>query len=450
MSEPSSSSPAGGQAAAKSSAGTGGLLLASIGWLAFLCGVAVFALVAFVRHEHEIEADRRYALAGEQRSVARAAATLAKNLAGGSIPAASPTSLASTSRPRRPPPAPPPPTPAFPRCAPARWSSSPAPPLNRTPVSRPNGRCRPSGLASPRGSTPFRANGRGSSISGRSSRRFGGRARHSGRARSGSPTPFPAAAGDARRGGGPDPRRATIRRSGRPGQPRGTGPPRPRAGAAGRPCGRCGEYLRRRWPGRLPSPPRKRDSLPPCKSGSRTSTHGSTPPRSNWTLPGDWPERSNRRRPRSGTLPRAARGCSSCCPVSRPAPGGNRKSSGLPSTRGSSGPRRSPSPDCSRSSGGASGSSGPRRPVSTRPGEKRRNRTGAPAASFSTSSGPSIPSTVAPRNGPRWTARTSKGACAKRRLPFPGSSRAVPSWRPPSFRPGNLSKSGSPRPAIRC
>ena len=75
------------------------MLLAIIGWLAFLCGLAVFALVAFVRHEHEIEADRRYALAGEQRSVARAAATLAKNLAGGSIPAASPTSLASTASP---------------------------------------------------------------------------------------------------------------------------------------------------------------------------------------------------------------------------------------------------------------------------------------------------------------------------------------------------------------
>ena len=96
MSEPSSSSPAGGPAAAKNSAGTGGTLLALIGWLAFLCGVAVFALVAFVRHEHEIEADRRYAVAGEQRSVARAAASLAKNLAGRSVPAASPTSLAST------------------------------------------------------------------------------------------------------------------------------------------------------------------------------------------------------------------------------------------------------------------------------------------------------------------------------------------------------------------
>ena len=75
------------------------MLLATVGWLAFLCGVAVFAVVAFVRHEHEIEADRRYALAGEQRSVARAAAALARNLAGGSIPAASPTSTASTASP---------------------------------------------------------------------------------------------------------------------------------------------------------------------------------------------------------------------------------------------------------------------------------------------------------------------------------------------------------------
>ena len=79
------------------------MLLAIIGWLAFLCGVAVFALVAFVRHEHEIEADRRYALAGEQRSVARAAATLAKDLAGGSIPAASTASLASTASTTSPP-----------------------------------------------------------------------------------------------------------------------------------------------------------------------------------------------------------------------------------------------------------------------------------------------------------------------------------------------------------
>lgn len=79
------------------------MLLASIGWLAFLCGVAVFALVAFVRHEHQAEADRRYALAGEQRTAARAAAALAKYLAGGSIPAASPTSPASTASTASPP-----------------------------------------------------------------------------------------------------------------------------------------------------------------------------------------------------------------------------------------------------------------------------------------------------------------------------------------------------------
>lgn len=96
MSEPSSSSLAGGRAAAKNSAGTGGILLALIGWLAFLFGAAVFALTAFVRCEYQAEADRRYALADEQRSAARTAATLAKNLAGGSVPAASPTSLAST------------------------------------------------------------------------------------------------------------------------------------------------------------------------------------------------------------------------------------------------------------------------------------------------------------------------------------------------------------------
>ena len=95
MSEPSSSSPAGGRAGAKSPAGTGGWLLAIIGWVAFLCGIAVFALVTFVRHEHQAEADRRYALAGEQRSVARETAALAKNLAAGSVPAASPPSLAS-------------------------------------------------------------------------------------------------------------------------------------------------------------------------------------------------------------------------------------------------------------------------------------------------------------------------------------------------------------------
>ena len=97
MSEPTSSSPAGGPAAAKNSAGTGGKLLASFGWLAFLCGIALLAIVAFVRFEHRAEADRRYALADEQRSVAGAAASLAKNLAGASIPAASSASSASPS-----------------------------------------------------------------------------------------------------------------------------------------------------------------------------------------------------------------------------------------------------------------------------------------------------------------------------------------------------------------
>ena len=89
MSEPTFSSPAGRPADVKNSAGTGGKLLAFFGWLAFLCGIALFAIVSFVRFEHRDEADRRYALADEQRSVAGAAAALAKNLAGGSISAVS-------------------------------------------------------------------------------------------------------------------------------------------------------------------------------------------------------------------------------------------------------------------------------------------------------------------------------------------------------------------------
>ena len=95
MSEPLSSHPAGGRAATKSSAGTGGQLLAVVGWLAFLCGVAGFALAAFLSREYQADSERRYALAGEQRSVARAAAALAQNLAGGSVPAASPSSRAA-------------------------------------------------------------------------------------------------------------------------------------------------------------------------------------------------------------------------------------------------------------------------------------------------------------------------------------------------------------------
>lgn len=89
MSEPSPSFPPGGQATAKSSAETRGRLLAFLGWLALLCGIAVFAAATFVRSEHRAEADRRYALADEQRSVARTAAALAEGLAEGSIPGAS-------------------------------------------------------------------------------------------------------------------------------------------------------------------------------------------------------------------------------------------------------------------------------------------------------------------------------------------------------------------------
>ena len=86
MSEPTPSSPPGGQATAKSSAERRGRLLAFLGWLALLCGIAVFAVALFVRSEHRAEVDRRYTLADEQRSVARTASALAESLAGGSIP----------------------------------------------------------------------------------------------------------------------------------------------------------------------------------------------------------------------------------------------------------------------------------------------------------------------------------------------------------------------------
>ena len=88
MSEPTPRSPPGGQAAATNSAGTGGSLLAFLGWLALVCGIAVFAVAWFVRSEHRAELDRRYALAAEQRSVAEAAATLARDLGEDAIPAA--------------------------------------------------------------------------------------------------------------------------------------------------------------------------------------------------------------------------------------------------------------------------------------------------------------------------------------------------------------------------
>ena len=83
MSESTHCFPPGGHAGAEPSAGTGGRLLAFLGWPALLGGITLFALVSFVRLEHRAEADRRYALADEQRSAAEEAATLAKDLAAG-------------------------------------------------------------------------------------------------------------------------------------------------------------------------------------------------------------------------------------------------------------------------------------------------------------------------------------------------------------------------------
>lgn len=89
MSEPSSSVPRDGQAAARHSAGTGGALSAFLCWLVLLAAIAVFAAVSFIRSEHRAQADLRYALAGEQRSVAAATTALAEDLATGTVPAAS-------------------------------------------------------------------------------------------------------------------------------------------------------------------------------------------------------------------------------------------------------------------------------------------------------------------------------------------------------------------------
>ena len=89
MSEPSPSVPSGGQAAARNSAGMGGRLFAFLCWIVLLSAIAVFAAVSFFRFEHRADADRRHALAGEQRRVAAAAATFAEDLAAGTVPAAS-------------------------------------------------------------------------------------------------------------------------------------------------------------------------------------------------------------------------------------------------------------------------------------------------------------------------------------------------------------------------
>ena len=96
MSEPTPSHPPGGQSTAKNSPATGGKLFAFLCWLALLSAIAVFAFVSFIRFEHRAEADRRHALADEQRTVAAAAANLPQDLAGASIPAASTVSALRT------------------------------------------------------------------------------------------------------------------------------------------------------------------------------------------------------------------------------------------------------------------------------------------------------------------------------------------------------------------
>ncbi len=58
-------------------------------WLVLLLAAAVLVAVSFIRSEHREAASRRYAIAAEQRSVAEAAAKLAEDVAGGSVPAVS-------------------------------------------------------------------------------------------------------------------------------------------------------------------------------------------------------------------------------------------------------------------------------------------------------------------------------------------------------------------------
>ena len=67
----------------------GGRLFAFLCWIVLLSAIAVFAAVSFFRFEHRADADRRHALAGEQRRVAAAAAAFAEDLAAGTVPAAS-------------------------------------------------------------------------------------------------------------------------------------------------------------------------------------------------------------------------------------------------------------------------------------------------------------------------------------------------------------------------
>lgn len=89
MFESSPSVPPGRPAAAREPAGTGGRFFAFVCWIVLLLATAVLVAVSFIRSEHREAAGRRYAIAAEQRSVAEAAAKLAEDVAGGSVPAVS-------------------------------------------------------------------------------------------------------------------------------------------------------------------------------------------------------------------------------------------------------------------------------------------------------------------------------------------------------------------------
>ena len=87
MSEPIASLPPGGRTVPGRPAGTaGGTLLSVVCWLAFLGSLAVAATAAVIREGHLAGADRRAAIAVEQRITATAIAKLVDGLPAGPIP----------------------------------------------------------------------------------------------------------------------------------------------------------------------------------------------------------------------------------------------------------------------------------------------------------------------------------------------------------------------------